>query len=306
MADDFTIDPEIESLLPKLTAEEFETLRQLVLGGDHVDPLVILNIKDNGRVLGDGHNRKKICEGEGIPFTTRQLMMPNRAAAIQWVIDNQFGRRNLTDERRAYYRGKEYLNKKQAHGGATGNSKNGETARGQIVPLPSKTAEIIGKKHGVDARTIKRDAEYAEAVDKIGEKKGPEAKEEILSGESGKTKPEVIASVKPKKPKKQGEFICKRCKSHGYTSPRLGCSDCLAGEQKTDTPKPKPEPKPPKSGSVVFDDRLIPEAYGKLARLFNDRANARKEQKSKEYSDIRENMEKLLASWERWQLKAEK
>jgi hypothetical protein len=113
---DFKIDPEIQALLTPLSSEEFDQLERNILDGLHVDPLVIIKI---GRelILGDGHNRHSICLKHGIEFETRVKEMPSREAAIQWVIDNQLGRRNLTDERRAYYRGKEYLSKKQQHVG---------------------------------------------------------------------------------------------------------------------------------------------------------------------------------------------
>src|SRR5262245_46640544 len=105
---DFVIDQEIESLLGKHTREEYEQLRQNIIVSEHIDPLVVLVIGGKERVLGDGQTRKEIGDGEGIPYTTVDVEVPDRAAAIQWVIDNQFGRRNLTAERRAYFRGKEY------------------------------------------------------------------------------------------------------------------------------------------------------------------------------------------------------
>jgi hypothetical protein len=48
----------------------------------------VLNINGE-RVLGDGHNRLEICRQTGIRYTTREIPMPSREAAIQWVIDNQ-------------------------------------------------------------------------------------------------------------------------------------------------------------------------------------------------------------------------
>jgi len=42
------------------------------------------------------------------------------------------------------------------------------------------TAEEIGKQYGVDEKTIRRDATYAKAVDKVAEEVGEEAKRYIL------------------------------------------------------------------------------------------------------------------------------
>jgi len=38
------------------------------------------------------------------------------------------------------------------------------------------TAEEIGKQYGVDEKTIRRDAEFSQAVDKVAEEVGEEAK----------------------------------------------------------------------------------------------------------------------------------
>ena len=34
--------------------------------------------------------------------------LPDRAAAVEWIIANQLGRRNLTPEQKSYLRGKRY------------------------------------------------------------------------------------------------------------------------------------------------------------------------------------------------------
>ena len=43
-----------------------------------------------------------------------------------------------------------------------------------------KTAEEIGKQYGVDEKTIRRDAQFSQAVDKVAEEVGEEAKRYIL------------------------------------------------------------------------------------------------------------------------------
>lgn len=54
-----------------------------------------------------------------------------------------------------------------------------------------------------------------------------------------------------------------------------------------------------KSGKVVFDDRPIDQAIGKLTRMLDSRGN--KVGKTAEYKACLEAMEKVLASWRRWQ-----
>lgn len=210
----FKLDPEIQALLPELTAEELALLSQQIRSGGHVDSIVVLNIRGD-RILGDGHNRLRICEEHGIPYVTREVQLASREAAIQWVIDNQLGRRNLTDERRAYYMGKEYLCRKQAHGGQDSQASQGEKGMGQNVPSPSRTSQEVADRYGVDEKTVRRNAEFAQAVDEIGAHQ-PAAKEAILNGQSGLTKSQVVNDPKAAK-------VCNRCERAG---PVRDCPTC--------------------------------------------------------------------------------
>jgi len=89
-----TIDPEFQSLIPPLSAEERAELeRNLVAWGGAREPLVTWS----GLLL-DGHNRFEIC-------TRLDLFMEERIAtkdvvdrdtAIIWIGKNQLGRRNLS------------------------------------------------------------------------------------------------------------------------------------------------------------------------------------------------------------------
>ncbi len=213
---DFKIDPEIQALLPAPAPDEMAGLRALIKQSRHVDALVVLVVGEGEgepqRVLGDGHNRLVICREEGIPYATREVAVPDRESAIQWVIDNQLARRNLTDERKAYYIGKEYLNKKKTHGGDRKSEEGSSSQNGDLI---GKTTEAVAEKHGVSPRTVQRDAEFAAAVDEIAAA-DQEAKEAILSGASGKTKQEVVETVKPK-------ILCERCQR---VAPGKGLPDC--------------------------------------------------------------------------------
>ena len=54
-----------------------------------------------GDTLIDGHNRYSICQKYDIPFKTIQREFTDRNTAIEWIILNQFGRRNLPAHERA-------------------------------------------------------------------------------------------------------------------------------------------------------------------------------------------------------------
>lgn len=91
-----TVDPEFQSLIAPLTAEEHYQLEANLVADGCRDPLVVWN-----GVLLDGHNRLRICTGLHIRYKTHELDLPNREAAKLWIEMNQIGRRNLTPDQRA-------------------------------------------------------------------------------------------------------------------------------------------------------------------------------------------------------------
>jgi len=106
-----------------------------------------------------------------------EVYLPDIEAAKDWIIKNQLGRRNLTEQEASYYRGKLYESRKR-------QGMRTDLTSGQNVPKLD-TAEEIGKQYGVDGRTIKRDAEFSKSVDKVAAELGNEAKQAILSGQAG-------------------------------------------------------------------------------------------------------------------------
>ena len=90
-----TVDPEFKSNIPPLSDEEFAQLEKNILADGCRDPLVLW-----GQLIVDGHNRYAICTKHGLPFNTVQKEFADRDDAIEWMINNQLGRRNLTDYQR--------------------------------------------------------------------------------------------------------------------------------------------------------------------------------------------------------------
>lgn len=89
------IDSEFQALIPPLQAEELAQLEANILADGCRDPLVAW-----GNVLVDGHNRYAICSKHGLPFDTVEVGFESRSHAVEWIIKNQFGRRNLSDYQR--------------------------------------------------------------------------------------------------------------------------------------------------------------------------------------------------------------
>lgn len=92
---EITIDPEFKALIPPLSPEERQQLEaNLVESGGARDALVVWS-HDGKLVLLDGHNRYEICTRLGLAYSTIEQEFDDRSHAIEWIIRNQFGRRNL-------------------------------------------------------------------------------------------------------------------------------------------------------------------------------------------------------------------
>ena len=94
--EDIKIDAEFAGLIPPLSAEERQQLEDnIVEHGGARDPLVVWASKGTLTLL-DGHNRYEICTRLELPFDYEELRFSDRSHAEEWIIRNQFGRRNLS------------------------------------------------------------------------------------------------------------------------------------------------------------------------------------------------------------------
>lgn len=89
------IDKEFRALIPPLSEEEHAQLEENILRDGCRDPLVVW-----GDLLLDGHNRLEICEHHELSYDTKGVDLDSRDAAKVWIINNQFGRRNLAPYQR--------------------------------------------------------------------------------------------------------------------------------------------------------------------------------------------------------------
>jgi len=90
------IDPEFHALIPPLTDDERTQLEANMEAEGCRDALIVWQ-----GILLDGHNRLEICERLGLPYQTTAIELPGREAVMEWIIRNQFGRRNLSAYQRA-------------------------------------------------------------------------------------------------------------------------------------------------------------------------------------------------------------
>ena len=152
-----------------------------------------------GDIIVDGHNRYRIARKYGdIPFSTTQLDFANRYEAIAWICKNQLGRRNLSDEQKAYLLGKRYSAEKQIE---KQRDENGRfTPLGQNDPTGDsvRTSERIAKEIGKSEKHVRRAEQYAQALD-LADSVCPGIKKDILSGFINTTNKDVIALLKADK-----------------------------------------------------------------------------------------------------------
>ncbi len=175
------VDEEFRSLIPPLTDEERAGLEENLLRDGCLEPLIVWAEQ---QILLDGHNRKDICDRFGIDYEVRELSLPDREAAADWIDAHQLGRRNLTPEQMSLLRGRRYNRLKKDHGG----DRRGGSASPQSEDL--KTSERLAKQHGVSRATIERDGQFAEAVDKLG------VRQEAAAGQLPVSRQEVVQAAK--------------------------------------------------------------------------------------------------------------
>ena len=187
-----TINPELQSLIPSLTPEEYAQLEANIVANGCRDALVVWQEE---QTLLDGHNRQEICERHDLPYTTHAISLPDLDAARTWIIANQLGRRNLTPDQMSYFRGKHYDLQKQ-------QGKRTDLTSAHFDQKFHTTAAQLAQQHKVSEATIRRDAAYAHSVDTIAEIAGPEARQALLARETKITQQEVkqladVAKVSP-------------------------------------------------------------------------------------------------------------
>lgn len=105
--DDLVVDEEFDALLPVLTPDELDQLEQSILAYGLMDPIKVWEEPESGRyIIIDGHNRYRIlrknnlsCEYWNIKVITEKDLK-TRDDVKRWMLEQQLGRRNLTDAER--------------------------------------------------------------------------------------------------------------------------------------------------------------------------------------------------------------
>ncbi len=246
------IDPEFRDKIPALTEAEFEQLKENILAdGEVYEPIVTWN-----DTIVDGHNRWTIiCQNWDKlkdKFRTKPMDFADKWEAFEWMYKKQLGRRNLTEEQKAYMVGKMYEARKKSVGAQEGHAGRNQHTVANVDKMSESatrreqrngTAGEIGKEIGVDGRTVRRAEKFAKGVDALRES-SPEAADAVLKGNSGATKAEI--SELTNKTAQEIQNVAK---------------DILSGEIK------KPRPKPQKQSQEEQDKAAL------ISKIVADMAN---------------------------------
>lgn len=182
------IDKEFKSLIPPLSDEEFKQLEENILRDGIREPLVMWHVPNGDDILIDGHNRWEIsAKHAGIPFDIKRMTFDTREDVIQWIILNQFGRRNLS----AYDRSLLALKLKPLLARQAKKRMKAGKADPVQKSAQGKTRDEVAKVAGVSHDTIHK-------VEIIEEKATPRTKQLIRDGKLSIN--QAYNSVHPKQP----------------------------------------------------------------------------------------------------------
>ena len=86
------INSRFRDLFPPLSEEERTLLENSIRLEGCRDAIITWNNQ-----IVDGHNRYEICGKHSIPFKTIEMEFSSEGKALEWMLKNQKGRRNLSD-----------------------------------------------------------------------------------------------------------------------------------------------------------------------------------------------------------------
>lgn len=146
MTIELKINPEYEALLPKLSKEEYEALKESIRAEGQHFPIEI----NNEQVILDGHNRYRICLELGLEPKVEMKTFSSRLLEKKFVIEVNLRRRHLNDFQKVELGfpllaiEKEFAKERQLKGGLAS------------IEAKGKASEQVAKKMGLSRATFER------------------------------------------------------------------------------------------------------------------------------------------------------
>lgn len=174
------IDPELKDLLPPLTDEEYKQLEKNILenGFDRNFPIMEWH-----GYIADGHNRYSICKKHNIEPVIGTIVYDTKEEVMEWMLDIQLGRRNLSPIQRIAVAEKYrpiYEKKAKENQGARNDLKNN---------IPQNLGESEKKKAAKDREVNSKLAKVANVnpetyrqAKRVLDSENDDLKQRVLSG----------------------------------------------------------------------------------------------------------------------------
>lgn len=216
-----TVDDDFRSLIPPLSDDEYMRLERSIIAEGVRDPIITWQ----GTIV-DGHNRYRICQEHGIAFKTAEIVFGSKDAAKIWIIENQFGRRNLNSYQKSVlalqleplYAAE--AKRRMSEGGGDRKSSDYQESGSQKFDtpiLPIRTDERIAQVAGVSRQTIRK-VKAIEAEAEKGNEAAIAARDALISGESKSIHGAYVAVTGDSRPRlrtesttEDGRRICAMC-----------------------------------------------------------------------------------------------
>lgn len=176
------IDPELRDLLPPLTDDEYKQLEKNIVenGFDKNFPIM----EWHGYIV-DGHNRYSVCQKHNIEYVVGTLAYETKEEVMEWMLDIQLGRRNLSPIQRIAVAEKYrpiYEKQAKENQGVRNDLKNN---------IPQNIGESEKKKRAKDREVNSKLAKVANVnpetyrqAKRVLDSNNEELKERVLSGET--------------------------------------------------------------------------------------------------------------------------
>lgn len=166
------IKEEFKKLIPALTQEEFKQLEENCLEEGIREAIITWN----GYII-DGHNRYEIANKWNLDFQTKSKHFKDEEAVKEWMILNQFGRRNLSNYQRSVLALElESLFREKAKENLTLSEGKGKQKSANLKVEPIETRKELAKVANVSHDTIAK-------VKAIQAKAPEEVKAKLQTGE---------------------------------------------------------------------------------------------------------------------------
>lgn len=163
------IKEEFKQLIPPLTTEEYKQLEANCIEEGIREKILIWN-----EYIIDGHNRYEIAQNNNLKFETENKSFNSEDEVKEWMILNQFGRRNLSNYQRSVLA-------LQLEDVFRAKAKENQGARTDILQISAESKPIDTRKELSKVAAVSHDT--IAKVKKIQEKAPEEIKAKLATGE---------------------------------------------------------------------------------------------------------------------------